>query len=175
MGRLKRKRCRNCRRLFVPDHRNRNRQKYCDNPECRKASKAASQKKWLSKPENSSYFKGDENTQRVQEWRKNNPDYNKMHRRIRDISLQDPLNKKHLENTTDTYQFTNKALQDSLTTQPSVLIGLIAHLTGSVLQDNIAEFILRMQQSGQDILNLNNGGINDTKIPDFKKPRAQGP
>ena len=73
MGMIKRKRCRNCKRLFIPDHRNRDRQKYCKTPDCRKASKAFSQKKWLQKPENKNYFKGPENTQRVKEWRKLNP------------------------------------------------------------------------------------------------------
>ncbi|WP_435549140.1 hypothetical protein [Desulfobacterium sp. N47] len=40
MGIKKKIRCRNCKRLFAPDYRNRNRQKYCKNPECRKQAKA---------------------------------------------------------------------------------------------------------------------------------------
>ena len=44
-------------------------------PECRKASKTASQKRWLQKPENQDYFCGPENVKRVQLWREDNPGY----------------------------------------------------------------------------------------------------
>jgi hypothetical protein len=37
--------------------------------------------------------------------------------------------------------------------QPSVLIGIIAQLTGYALQDDIAMAARRMQQFGNDILN----------------------
>ena len=51
------------------------RQLYCIKTSCRKASKVASQVKWLAKPENVDHWKGAENVQRVQEWRKANPGY----------------------------------------------------------------------------------------------------
>ncbi len=66
MAENKRKKCCNCKELFIPDPRNAKRQKYCHKPECRKASKAASQKRWLQKPENRDYFSGPENVKRVQ-------------------------------------------------------------------------------------------------------------
>ena len=44
--------CLHCKMLFVPDYRNRGRQKYCSAPECQKASKRARQQRWLSKPGN---------------------------------------------------------------------------------------------------------------------------
>ncbi len=44
--------CLHCRTYFRTDPRNARKQKYCSRPECRKASKAASQKRWLNKPEN---------------------------------------------------------------------------------------------------------------------------
>jgi hypothetical protein len=71
MGMTKKIRCRHFKRLFVPDCRNCIRQRYCQNHECRKASKASSQQKWLQKPENQDYFKGPLNTQRVVQWKKN--------------------------------------------------------------------------------------------------------
>ncbi len=52
--------CLNCRKLFIPDYRNRERQNYCGETDCRKASKAASQKRWPEKPENCDYFRDDE-------------------------------------------------------------------------------------------------------------------
>ena len=42
----------------------------------------------------------------------------------------------------------NNALQDLLTSQPAVLIGLIANFTGCALQDDIAMAMRRMQQLG---------------------------
>jgi hypothetical protein len=55
--------------------------------------------------------------------------------------------------------------------QPLVIIGLLSNLTGSVLQDDIANTLLRMQQSGQEILfykTKKRGGIDDCKRTDFK-------
>ena len=67
--------CLHCKKIFVPDYRNRERQKYCSTPECQAASKQASQQQWLSKPGNRDYFRGPENVQRVQEWRAEHPGY----------------------------------------------------------------------------------------------------
>ncbi|MBW2605853.1 MAG: hypothetical protein JRE28_16345 [Deltaproteobacteria bacterium] len=151
MGMIKRKKCRNCDLLFVPDHRNRERQMYCEKPECRRASKAASQRKWLQKPENKDHFKGPVNVQRVQEWRKHNPGYWK-NRSKKEIALQETLNAQDTENNKDNNHFESVALQDLLKAQPAVIIGLISNFIGSALQDDIAQTLLRMQQSGQDIL-----------------------
>ena len=174
MGLIKKKRCRNCRLLFVPDWRNHKRQKYCGKPECRKASKIASQKKWLSKPENADHFKGPENVERVREWRKKNPDYSKRSKRA--VALQDPLTGQVTENTKDNGDFTTNALQDFLMTQPPVIVGLIANFTGSALQDDIASTLLRMQKYGQDILcsqPQTGGDKNDCQIPDNKNQGSQ--
>lgn len=174
MGMIKKKRCRNCRCLFIPDYRNRNRQRYCKKDKCRRASKAVSQKKWLNKPENIDYFKGAENVQRVQQWRKHHPGYWK--RSSKPVALQDSLTKQPSDNIKENSQVTNDALQDFLKAQPTVIIGLISNFIGSALQDDIAITLLRMQQSGQDILYRQpkrKGGICDGKIPDFKKTSAQ--
>lgn len=152
MGRTKKKRCRNCRKLFIPDHRNRDRQKYCERTDCCKVSKAASQSKWLNKPENKDYFRGKLNVQRVQRWRKQNPEYWKKKSSKRVIALQEPLTPQLLEKNKDKPQVANNALQDLLKLQTPVIIGLISNFIGSALQDDIAETLLRMQQSGQDIL-----------------------
>ena len=159
---MKKKKCRHCRRLFVPDPRNRDRQKYCSRFPCRKASKTASQKKWLRKPENKDHFKGPENVERVQEWRKKNPGYWKRSKSR--TALQDPLNGERTENTAKHQQNNANALQDFLMAQPPVMIGLISNFIGSPLQDDIANALLAMQQSGQDILYLSTkGGKHDRK------------
>ncbi len=154
MSGIKRKKCRHCHILFVPDPRNTNRQQYCRKPECRKASKAASQKRWLQKPDNRNYFRGPDNVQRVQQWRKDNPGYWRQKPKTNSDALQDPLNQQHIEKTYNNPDFTDSALQDLLNPQPSVIIGIIAQLTGYALQDDIAMAARRMQQFGDDILNL---------------------
>ena len=174
MKRIKRKKCRHCGRLFVPDPRNYDRQNYCQKPECRKASKSASQKKWLRKPENKNYFKGSDHVERVRNWRKNHPGYWK--RSNPQIALQDSLIVQDAENIGDSDQKKANALQDLLLTQPPVIIGLISNFIGSPLQDDIANTLLAMQQSGQDILCLQpkiKGGQIDCKKTCLKKPHPQ--
>jgi hypothetical protein len=175
MKRIKKRKCRHCRRLFAPDPRNQNRQNYCSKLLCRKASKAASQKRWLNKPENKDYFKGPENVERVRNWRKKNPGYWK--RAVSRTALQDHSIIQHAENTNDIEQKNAIALQDLLLAQPPVIIGLISNFIGSALQDDIADTLLAMQQSGQDILCLQpgkKGGTSDCQIPDFKTAYPQG-
>ncbi len=141
---FQRKKCCHCKELFRPDPRNAKRQKYCRKPECRKASKVASQQRWLEKPENQDYFRCPENTQRVQQWRKANPGYWRRKPKSRE-----------------------NALQDLLIGQPAVLLGLIASFTGSALQDDIVKTVRRMQQLGLDFINhlpQSKGGRHDKKV-----------
>ena len=173
MRKTQKKKCRNCRLLFVPDYRNREKQDYCEKTPCRKASKAASQKKWLSKPENKDYFRGPDNVERVQEWRKYTPEYWK--RTNSSTALQDHLAVQPVENKGDNSRINAQppkhALQDLLMAQSPVIIGLISNLTGSALQDDIANTLLRMQQFGQEILffhTQNQGGGYDCKRSNFK-------
>jgi hypothetical protein len=58
-----------------------------------------------------------------------------------------PSQKQLLDDT-----LTAGALQEDLFRQPAVLVGLIAHLTGLALQDDIAMTARRLQQLGRDIL-----------------------
>lgn len=174
MKKISKKRCRHCRRLFIPDHRNRNRQKYCSEPNCQKASKSASQKKWLGKAENKNYFRGSANVERVREWRKKNSGYWK--RRQHRSALQDSINAQHVEKTGDNEQIAAHALQDVLNSHPPVIVGLISNFIGSPLQDDIATTLLAMQQSGQDILSWqpqHKGGRSDCKNSYPKRPCPQ--
>ena len=49
-------------------------------------------------------------------------------------------------------------LQEVLTAQPAVLIGLIAHIVGTPLQDDIVRATGRLLRLGQDILSSIRGG-----------------
>ena len=152
MAGIKRKKCCNCNKLFIPDSRNAKRQKYCSKPECRKDSKTASQRRWLAKPENQGYFCGPKNVKRVQLWRRANPGYWRGKHKNTKSALQDPLNTQLIENNTDSIEFANDALQDFLIAQPPVLLGLITNFTGTALQDDIAMTFQRLQKLGQDIV-----------------------
>ena len=173
---IKKRKCKYCKRLFLPDPRNAKRQKYCSKPACRKASKASSQKRWLQKPENRDYFRGPDNVERVQRWRKAHPGYWQQKQKNKQTALQDPLNQQLTENINDKDDFASHALQDSLILQPAVLIGLIAQLTGCALQEDIAMAASRMQQLGNDILNpQHKGGSHGTKTSDLSSAHPQDP
>ena len=53
-----RRKCRHCGQVLRPDPRNVRHQRYCSAPACRRASKAASQRRWLAKEANRDYFRG---------------------------------------------------------------------------------------------------------------------
>lgn len=150
---IRKRKCPNCHEFFRPDYRNARKQKFCSKPACRKASKAASNARWLAKEENKNYHSGPDNVRRVQEWRKLNPGYSQRKDAKAPKALQDHLNEKTTEKQYVPKQLTPAALQDLLTVQHAVLVGLIAHLTGNALQDDIYRSTLRMQQLGNDVLN----------------------
>lgn len=141
--------CLCCGEIFTVDRRNRGRQKYCPKGGCRAAGKAARQRRWLDKPDNQDYFSGPEHVTRVRAWRAAHPGYWRLHRRGRGVALQDVLVPPVVDKTED---FAAGALQDALRMQGPVLIGLIAHLSDSALQDDIATTVRGLLQLGQDIL-----------------------
>lgn len=176
MDGIKRCRCANCRQLFRPDPRNAWHQRYCQAPACRAASKAASQQRWLTKPENRDYFRGAEHVQRVRAWREGHPGYARGAPAARSpkSAEQAPSSSQPLQDLVPTQvpdaqqefdlavasQEVSRAvepaapapLQDLLRQQPVVLIGLLAHLSASTLQDDIALAGQRLLQLGHDVL-----------------------
>ena len=164
MIRIRKRKCKNCHAIFLPDPRNINRQRYCSREQCRKASKKASQRKWLNQPQNRDYFRCPDNTRRVQQWREAHPKY----WRRSPSALQDPLIKEPADITKDNVDFGNNALQDLLNVQPLVLLGLIAHFTGTALQDDIDFTLRRLQQLGRDIAHqyttCSKGGLYGVKV-----------
>ena len=152
MKRYRRRKCRHCGELFLPDPRNLRHQHYCSKPECRRASKAASQRRWLSKPANRDYFRGPANVQRVRAWRDAHPRYWQRAGPQTRTALQEDSLSQPVESTKESTTLPSAALQELLCAQPVVLIGLIANLTGTTLQEHIAQTGRRLQQLGQDIL-----------------------
>jgi|WetSurSiteA1Bulk_404760.scaffolds.fasta_scaffold07084_4 hypothetical protein len=163
---VRKRKCKHCKELFLPDPRNVKRQKHCSKPLCQKASKAESQRRWLEKPENQDYFRGPDQVERVRIWRAAHPEYWRSKKSLNADALQDGLRENKKQNQLVEPQLTSSALQDPLNVQPTVIIGLIAHLTGSALQDDIATSLKRMQQLGNDILfnpNYAKGGQHASK------------
>ena len=148
------RKCLNCHCFFKPDPRTKGNQKFCSSILCRKAGKAARQKKWLLKPQNKNYFKGPENVERVRQWRIKNPGYWRKSKSSanNESALQDEITSQGTDINDKRADLNRPALQDALVSQPSVLIGLIAHLTGTALQDDIVNTTLKLQQLGEDFL-----------------------
>ena len=72
---LSKRKCKHCRSFFAPDPRNVRHQRYCAQPACRQASKAASQRRWHQQPHNRDYFRGPTQVERVRQWRQAHPGY----------------------------------------------------------------------------------------------------
>lgn len=151
MKRRRRRKCRQCRALFRPDPRNRHHQRYCGKPECRRASKAASQRRWLEKPANRDYFRGSAHVERVRAWRAAHPGYWRAGARQRRALQEDSLTQ-GTEREGKRGFLSASPLQELSSAQPLVLLGLIAHLTGSALQEDIALSTRGFRQLANDIL-----------------------
>jgi hypothetical protein len=91
------------------------------------------------------------NVARVQAWRSRHPGYWRKRRRagpaLQDVSMAQPICP-----AVETAKAARSPLQEVLTAQPAVLIGLIAHLVGTPLQDDIVRTTGRLLRLGQDIL-----------------------
>jgi hypothetical protein len=155
MKRPAKRKCRHRKEFFRPDPRNRHHQRYCSKPACRQQSKADAQRRCLQKPENQGHFRGPENSQRVKAWRKAHPGYWRKGKPEAERPLQDLCGNQLPENEQLTKESVRPALQDLLLTQPTLVVGLISAMTGSTLQEDIADAVRRLQRKGQDILGTN--------------------
>jgi hypothetical protein len=161
--------CLHCREFFIPCPNSRNTQRYCAKPECRKASKAAAQAKWLNKPENRFYFRGSENVERVQCWRECHPGYWRKKRSSRPDALQDlapsevsqsqPITLNEIGLLADGFSRwePSKApsagpLQDLACVQVPLLAGVVSLLIGDALQDRFATFTRELVDRGNRVL-----------------------
>jgi hypothetical protein len=149
MTRNRTPKCLSCGDIFNADVRNRGRQKYCAKRVCRAVGKAARQRRWLAKPGNENYFREADNAARAREWQHAHPGYWRNTARYKRRTLQDAHQAQGIESVRESVSL---ALQDALRLQGPVLIGLIAHLSDSTLQDDIAQTSRRLLQLGQDIL-----------------------
>jgi hypothetical protein len=148
----RKRKCLNCSELFKPDYRNTHHQRYCEKPDCRLASKKASQSKWLCSKKGAGYFKGAQNVIHVQKWRKKNPGYWRKKSSVIPNALQEDCFSQPVKTQCDTVDLTTHTLQDLCSLQVPLLLGLISNLTGDALQDNICHSIRNFIHLGHDIL-----------------------
>jgi hypothetical protein len=170
---LNKRKCKHCQTFFDPDPRSAGRQRYCSTPQCRQASKAASQHRWLQKPGNRDYFTGPTQVERVRQWRKAHPGYGRRPGARASHALQEDLTPQELQQQPLDEGLMPHALQDVFFLQPAVVVGLIAHFTGLTLQEDIATTARRLQQLGCDILYgapPDPGGIQDAQTPHLVEP-----
>lgn len=149
------RKCRHCKVLYAPDRRNLHHQRYCAAPDCRRRSKAESQRRWQQKPQNQNYFRGEENCERVREWRKRNPGYGRKKKSSPAEALQDVCMSQPAQSQPLAGPEVCAALQDVFVMQPALLVGIIATLSGSTLQEDIATSARALFRKGKDILGPN--------------------
>ena len=164
------RKCCHCREHFVPSPSNRQSQRYCSKPLCRKASKAAAQAKWINKAENRHYFRGAENVERVRQWRRRHPDYWRKKNAVEPgAALQDlatievvgpevvRVQEDALSRSADLASGPlpsqeEVALQDLASCQVPLLAGVVSLLIGEGLQDHFAHFTRELVDRGRRVL-----------------------
>ena len=161
--------CPCCQQLFQCDRRNQHHQKFCPQPECRKASKRHSQQRWLAKPENKDHFRGSENKERVRIWRQAHPGYWRKRKKksagtLQDICLNQALAPVPVAEA-DPQDLFRRTLQDVCLAQTPLLVGLLSQLVDSPLQEDIVLFARRMVAKGQDLLDIPSRRSLNQKLP----------
>lgn len=150
-----RRKCRCCRKFFFPDYRNAQRQEFCKQPECRRASKGASQRRWSGKKANRDYFRGPEHVRRVQQWRKAHPGYWRKQKAGSGGSQPiEPESVNPEQRSCNVRARDEGTLQDLCLVEHPVLVGLISMITGSTLQEDIVATSRKLILRGSNILGL---------------------
>ena len=151
------RKCPHCEGFFLPDARNRQRQRYCAKVPCRRASKAASQQRWVSRPANADYFHDAGNAARARAWQAAHPGYWKKRPPRSLVVLQEDCQSQTAPAEQVTVPDAGVVLQDDWLRQPPLLIGLIAHLAGVTLQEDIAAMTGRLLAVGHAVLGASPG------------------
>ena len=148
-----RRKCRCCSKLFLPDPRTQDRQRYCSTPACQQASKAASQRRWLSKNGNGDHFRGADEVRRVQLWRKSHPGYWKQkHPSSQSTKAVDDQRINTDQSSCNVPRGLPGTLQDYCLAQDPAFVGLISLVTGSTLQEDIVATARQLLLQGRNIL-----------------------
>jgi len=175
-----RRNCQCCRMLFFPDPRAAHRQRYCSKPECRRASKAASQKRWSRKNGNGDYFRGPDQVARVQRWRRDHPGYWKSKKAQKSMGqVPDNQSPEPFQSSCNAPPSPLPPLQDQCLSQNPVIVGLISMITGYALQEQIAATTQRLFLHGREILgnsapDSSQAHPHDSQTSPAARPAASG-
>jgi hypothetical protein len=145
-----RRKCVSCKKLFVPDPRNRRHQRHCGKPACQKTRNTAAVRRWRGRAANRQYWSGPDNAARARAWQQANPEYWKRPKK-RAIVLQHVCRTEAIDGQGDKLE----VLQNVWRTQPPLLLGLISKITGSVLQHDMAEITGQLIASGRALVGPN--------------------
>ena len=164
--------CQHCHEGFLADCRNLGRQRFCQKPDCRRASKASSQRQWRSRPENQDYFRGSDQCERVRRWRSDNPHYWRRKPPQPESALQD--SSAALQDSSNVFQNSSQVLEELCFPQPALIVGLIALVTGLALQDDIAACVRSLLNRGRMILRMAPGrpSFQNHESPPHSVPRT---
>jgi hypothetical protein len=117
-------------------------------PPAARRAKPKRERRWLQKPESQTHFRGPENRQRAKAWRKAHPGYWRKGKPQAKRPLQHLCRGQSPQAESLTKEIVPAALQDLFLMQPAVVVGFIATLTGSALQEDIAEAVRRLRRKG---------------------------
>jgi hypothetical protein len=92
----------------------------------------------------------------VRQWRAKNPGYWKRHAKA-PVALQEILIPQVSDDEPVERTISLPPLQDFVASQDPLVLGLIAHLIDSPLQENVEQATLRLLQKGRNILDLRSG------------------
>ena len=138
--------------MFIPDYRSAGRQRYCVRPACRKVSRRESQRRWLLKTDNDAYHAGDTPADRVKAWRATHPGYWRRRATATERTTQSRI---ELGSLLAPFALpdTCPPLQESWNPHVTALLGLIAWVRGTALQNVIADDLRDIMFAGHAILN----------------------
>jgi len=157
----RRRKCRHCKQLFVPDPRNRYHQRFCSQPACQQARKAAQQRVWSQRPANRDYWRGPEEVERVRQWRRTHPGYWKRGPKRTSDALQVVISTQPTVVQQVKPELAEGALQVLSPLQPPWVLELIALVTGATLQADIVATHRRLVARGQEILGMVPGTLRE--------------
>ena len=162
MKRRRKRKCQHCGEGFLPSPQNTHKQCYCGKAECKKASARRANARWRAK--NPDYHCGEAAVSRVQCWRKANPGYWRSKLAgLEPVALQDDCIAEVADREEEESTLEHFALQDDCFSQAVVILGLIAHLTGFTLQDDIARTSRELHKHGRRILGIQPGVCAENK------------
>ncbi len=147
-----RRRCLHCLHPFIADYRNTYHQRFCSDHECRRASKGASQRRWLRKPQNRNYFREPDNAQRVREWRRAHPGYWRPEKHECEGAAKPLLAPTIAPEPGNLPPPGSGTLQDFCRSKAPVFSQLLSQLSRCAIQEDIAHLAAQVVSEAQCIL-----------------------